>query len=196
MSIILASKSKARQDMLLNAGLDFQSLPANLDEEKVIEEMSSEGASSGNIAVRLAKEKALFISRDYPEKYVIGSDQILSMDEKLYSKARDKQEAIERLLEFQGKTHFLTSAVCVVKGEEVLWHKIDAVSLKMKALSRQDIEKYSEIAGDVLISCVGCYAIEGAGIRLFEDIRGDYFTIMGMPLLPLLNYLDQKGVLT
>jgi septum formation protein len=193
--LILASKSKSRQDMLSNAGICFKSLPADLNEENIIEKLEKEGASSGNISLCLAKEKALYISKQNLQEYVIGSDQVLSMNEKIYSKAKNKQEAIERLMEFQGKEHFLTSAVCVAKGGEVLWHKTDAVALKMKSLNLQDIEKYSEIAGDTLTSCVGCYAIEGAGIRLFSEIRGDYFTILGMPLLPLLNYLDGEGTL-
>lgn len=193
--LILASKSKARQDMLRNAGVNFKSLPADLNEEATIQELEKEGASSGNIALCLAKEKALNISKQNPQDYIIGSDQVLSMNDKIYSKARNKQEAIERLMDFQGNTHFLTSAVCVAKGGDILWNKTDAVSLKMKPLNRQDIEKYSEIAGDALTSCVGCYAIEGVGIQLFSEIRGDYFTILGMPLLPLLNYLGDEGVL-
>lgn len=193
--LILASKSKARQDMLRNAGVNFKSLPADLNEEATIQELEKEGASSGNIALCLAKEKALNISKQNPQDYIIGSDQVLSMNDKIYSKARNKQEAIERLMDFQENTHFLTSAVCVAKGGDILWNKTDAVSLKMKPLNRQDIEKYSEIAGDALTSCVGCYAIEGVGIQLFSEIRGDYFTILGMPLLPLLNYLGDEGVL-
>ena len=195
MNLILASKSAARTTMLKNAGVDFTCVPADLNEEEIIEKLEIKGASATNISLHLAKEKSLHISKQNPKSYVIGSDQVLSMEEKMYSKAKNKEEAIERLMEFQGQTHFLTSGVCVAKGGEVLWHKTDAVALKMKSLTRQDIEKYSEIAGDVLTSCVGCYAIEGAGIRLFNDIRGDYFTILGMPLLPLLNYLDAEGVM-
>jgi len=190
MPLILASQSHARQTMLKNAGIDFKSLPADLDEEKIIQDLEKEHASVGKIALSLAEEKALVISKEHAQDYIIGSDQVLSMNDKIYSKAKNKQEAIQRLIEFQGQEHFLTSAVCVAKGGEVLWHKTDVAALTMKPLSTQDIDKYSEIAGDALTSCVGCYAIEGAGIRLFHDIRGDYFTIMGMPLLPLLNYLD------
>lgn len=195
MSLILASKSAARQSMLQNACVDFKSIPANLDEEKIIEGLLSEGASSTQIATELAKQKALFISKDNKQDYIIGSDQVLSMDENIYSKAKTKEEAIERLMEFQGQEHFLTSSVAVAKNNEIMWHKTDAVALKMKPMSRQAIEKYSEMAGDALTSCVGCYAIEGAGIRLFDDIRGDIFTIMGMPLLPLLKFLENEGVL-
>lgn len=196
MSLILASKSRARQEMLKNAGISFDIQPAEIDEEKIVQEMQSEGASSGNIALRLAKEKALAISKDNPDHYIIGSDQVLSMDDKIYNKAKNEQEAVERLHEFQGNEHFLTSAVCVVKNGEDLWHKTDAAALKMKPMSMQDIEKYSKIAGDDLTNCVGCYALEGVGIRLFENIRGDFFTILGMPFLPLLNFLDKEGALS
>jgi len=194
--LILASKSAARQTMLKNAGIEFTPIPANIDEENILITLEKDGASATNIALHLAKEKALLISNQNKENYVIGSDQVLSMNEKIYSKANNKAEAIERLNEFQGQEHYLTSAVCVAKNGEVLWHKTDAAALKMKDLDSQAIEKYSKNAGDVLTSCVGCYAIEGIGIQLFNDVRGDYFTIMGMPLLPLLNFLDGEGALS
>jgi septum formation protein len=194
MGLILASQSSARQNMLCNAGINFKSIPADLDEEKIINDLLNEGASSGNIATTLAKEKALSISKINLEDYIIGSDQVLSMDEKIYSKVKTKEEAIKRLLEFQGKEHFLTSSVAVARAGKILWHKMDAVALKMKPMSHQDIEKYAENVGDVLISCVGCYAIESLGIRLFKEIRGDFFTILGMPLLPLLNFLEKERV--
>ena len=194
--IILASKSEARKEMLKNAGIDFKTTPANLDEETILKSMQKEGASSGNIALRLAKEKATHVSKNHPEKYIIGSDQVLSMDDNIYSKAKNEEEAKERLFEFQGQDHFLTSAVCVVRDGQDIWHKTDAACLKMKAMNRQDIDKYSKIAGKALTDCVGCYALESVGIRLFENIRGDYFTILGMPLLPLLGFLDQEGLLS
>ena len=193
--IILASKSRARKTMLENAGIDFDCLPADIDEEKIIEELTSSGASSGNIALNLAREKAMVISKKNPEKIIIGSDQVLSMNDKVYSKVENKEEAKIRLMEFQGREHYLTSAVCAVKNGENLWHKTDVAALKMKALDDRAIDKYIEIAGDDLVSCVGCYAVEGVGIRLFESIRGDFFTIMGMPLLPLLKFLDNEKVL-
>jgi len=196
MTLILASKSKARIAMLKNAGITFDSIPADISEEKIIADMIKDGASTGNIAVSLAREKALAISKNNPDKYIIGSDQLLSMGDIIYSKAKNKNEALERLQEFQGKEHYLTSGVCVVKNGEDLWHKADAAALKMKAMDRQAIEKYSEIAGSDLTDCVGCYALEGVGVRLFESIRGDFFTILGMPLLPLLNFLDREGALS
>ena len=194
--IILASKSEARKEMLSNAGIDFETIPADLDEETILKKMQKEDASSGNIALRLAKEKAIHVSKNNSEKYIIGSDQVLSMSDRIYSKAKNEEEAKERLLEFQGQTHFLTSAVCVVKNGQDIWHKTDAASLKMKVMDRQDIDKYSKISGKALTDCVGCYALESVGIRLFENIRGDYFTILGMPLLPLLGFFDQEGLLS
>lgn len=195
MSLILASKSGARQSMLKNAGVEFQAIPADLNEEKIIQDLEEHGASATNICLSLAKEKALHISAHHNENYVIGSDQVLTLDNKIYSKAQNKKEAIDRLFELQGKEHFLTSAVCVAKNNEILWHKTDAVALRMKEMDRAEIENYADKAGKILTSCVGAYAIEGLGIRLFDDIRGDYFTIMGMPLLPLLNYLGEEGAI-
>ena len=200
MALILASKSAARIAMLKNAGVKFESIPADLDEEKIIAELKKGGASATNIARRLSEEKALYISnttsKENPEDYIIGSDQVLSMNEIIYSKAQRIEEAKERLMEFQGKEHYLISGVCVAKGGKVLWHKTDAAALKMKEIDSQAIDKYIKIAGDALTACVGCYAIEGAGIRLFDDIRGDYFTILGMPLLPLIKFLESEGALS
>ena len=195
MSLILASKSVARQSMLKNTSVEFQAIPAELNEEKIIQDLEEHGASATNICLSLAKEKALYISAQHNKSYIIGSDQVLTLDDKIYSKAQNKEEAIDRLLELQGKEHFLTSAVCVAKNNEILWHKTDAVALRMKKMDRVEIENYADKAGEILTSCVGAYAIEGLGIRLFDDIRGDYFTIMGMPLLPLLNYLGEEGAI-
>ncbi|HPF78287.1 MAG TPA: Maf family protein, partial [Alphaproteobacteria bacterium] len=111
MTLILASKSKARIAMLKNAGITFDSIPADINEEKIIADMIKDGASTGNIAVSLAREKALAISKNNPDKYIIGSDQLLSMGDIIYSKAKNKNEALERLQEFQGKEHYLTSGV-------------------------------------------------------------------------------------
>lgn len=182
--------------MMRNAGVEFDAMPADIDEEKIVKKMQEDGANSGNIALCLAREKAFEISKKNPNQYIIGSDQILSMDDKIYSKAKNKKEAQERLLEFQGKDHFLTSAVCVAKDGKDLWHKTDAAALRVKPMDSQVIDKYIEIAGDDVTCCVGCYALEGVGVSLFEDIRGDYFTILGMPLLPLLNFLRKKGLVS
>lgn len=193
--IILASGSRARQEMLRNADIFFDIKPADLDEETILQRMQGEGASPKNMALNLAQEKAVRISLDHPNQYIIGSDQILSMNNAIYSKAKNVQEARDRLFEFQGQDHFLTSAVCVVQDGKILWSAVDGATLKMKSLDDQAIDAYIEKAGDALTSCVGCYALESVGIRLFKEIEGNYFTILGMPLLPLLNFLDEAGAL-
>lgn len=193
--IILASASKARKSMLENAGIEFVVIPANIDEGEIIKLQKKENAGPENISLSLAKEKATLISKNNTDKYIVGSDQVLSMKDKIFSKAKNKEEAKKRLLELQGKEHFLTSSVCVAKEGKVIWHKTDTAGLKMKTMTPQAIDKYIEIAGSDVTDCVGCYAVEGVGARLFSDIKGDYFTIMGMPLLPLLNYLELEGAL-
>ena len=188
-ALVLASGSAARKNMLCAAGLDFDVVPADIDEGKIKDDMVAQGAGAAQIALSLAKEKAEKISRQKPEKYIIGSDQVLTFGDRIYDKAKDKKEARTRLQKFQGGEHFLTSAVCVYKNGQYLWHKTDAASLKMHSMNDPQIDQYIEQAGDIVTQCVGCYAIEGIGLQLFHDIRGDYFTILGMPLLPLLTYI-------
>ena len=193
--IILASGSRARQEMLTNAGVDFEIKPADIDERSILNALEKEEVNTGGICLRLSEEKACVISNQYPEDYVIGSDQILSMKDEIFSKAKNKEEAFERLKDFQGKEHYLTSGVVVLKNGQTLWRHTDVAALKMRVMSDQKITEYIERAGDIVTSCVGCYALEGLGIRLFSDIRGDFFTILGMPLLPLLNFLHDEGIL-
>lgn len=190
-NIVLASKSMARQTMLRNAGIEFESVPANIDEEII----QNKGGDPVNIAETLAKQKALHVSQNNAAAYIIGSDQVLSMNNKIYAKANNKQEARARLKEFSGNEHCLHSSVAVVKNSEILFIHTETATLKMKNLSDNALDDYIENAGDVLTYCVGCYAIEGRGVRLFQAIKGDFFTIMGMPLLPLLNFLDNEGAI-
>jgi septum formation protein len=188
--LILASKSAARQAMLQNAGIEFDSVPADIDEEKI----QLAGGDPGDISKRLADEKALYVSKDNNNSYIIGSDQVLSMNNKIYAKAKDIAEAKERLAEFSGQSHILYSSVSVAKEGKILFCHTNSATLIMKELSADKINDYCAKAGDVLTRCVGCYAIEGHGIRLFKAIDGDYFTILGMPLLPLISYLETEGL--
>ncbi len=191
--LILASGSAARQNMLSQAGYSFDIIAADIDEEKIIENLIKEKESIGDISTHLANAKAKFVSKKHSDKYIIGSDQLLYIGDKVYSKAKNKLEAQERLKEFQGKTHTLNSAVSVYKNGENLFSFKDEANLTMKLMSAVEIESYCDNAGDILTSCVGCYALESPGIRLFKDIKGDYFTILGMPLLPLIQFLDNEG---
>ncbi len=193
--LILASGSAARQSMLRNAGINFDIMPADINEEKIIESCEAGKLNKKDIVLRLAEEKAIFVSKNNPENYIVGSDQILVMDDKIFNKAKNKDEAKKRLENFQGKNHLLMSAVCVVLNDEVLWSTVETATLHVKKMSEEQIDHYLDQAGETLTKCVGCYAIEGPGIRLFKDIKGDFFTILGMPLLPLLNYLEKEGAL-
>jgi len=189
--IILASKSVARQSMLRNAGIEFKSVPANIDEEKI----QNQGGDPSDVAEILGQQKALHVSKEKSNCYIIGSDQVLSMDNKIYSKAKNETQARDRLKEFMGQAHHLHSSVSIVKNSEILFTHTATATLTMKGLSDDALDDYINTAGDVLTQCVGCYAIEGHGIRLFKEIKGDFFTIMGMPLLPLLNFLDSEGAI-
>ena len=193
--IILASGSRARQEMLTNACIDFEIKPADINERSILNALKKEEINTSGICLHLSEEKARVISSQYPEEYVIGSDQILSMNDEIFSKAKDNEEAFQKLKDFQGKEHYLTAGVVVSKSGKTLWRHTDVAALKMRTMNDQKITEYIDKAGDIVTSCVGCYALEGLGIRLFSDIRGDFFTILGMPLLPLLNFLHDEGIL-
>lgn len=190
--LTLASQSLSRQKMLKNAGYNFDIYPADLDEEKIIEEKFPY-TSPENISLILAQEKAKKISTIKTENYIIGSDQVLFFNNEIFSKAKDKDEAIEKLKILQGKEHRLISSVSVYKNNVELFSVTDSATLKIKDLTHEQIVNYVDKAGDVITSCVGFYALETLGIRLFEKIQGNHFTILGMPLLPLSLFLDKQG---
>lgn len=188
--IILASKSRARNEMLRSAGIKFQSLPADIDESAVIK-----NRPSNDVALVLAQQKALAISKQNPNAYVIGSDQILTCEGQIFEKASDKSAARAKLETLRGKTHQLISAAAIAKGSEILWHATDAAELTMRNFDDAFLSRYLTAAKDDALSCVGAYALEKSGITLFSDIKGNYHTILGMPFLPLLTYLqDELGI--
>lgn len=190
--VILASKSRARQDMLKSAGLAFDPAPADIDESEIIQSMTLDGAEIGAIAQALANKKALSISKKFPEELVIGSDQALDFKDEFIEKAETEEEAIEKLKAMRGSAHRLISAVSVSRGDKILWQHSAEATLTMHDFSDEYLEGYCERAFDALTNCVGAYEFEGAGSWLFSSIEGDYFTILGMPLLPLLNYLREE----
>ena len=193
MRVILASKSEARRAMLKNAGLEFDAQAAPIDETKVKEDNMQ--ASPVALAGILANEKALSVSSKNPDALVIGSDQILEFDGQLLSKAKSPEMARGKLQDLKGRTHNLISAVAVCQNGQKLWQHTDIARLKMQDFDEAFLEKYCEQAGRALTANVGAYALEDVGVHLFESIEGDYFTILGMPLLPLLRYLrEDHGV--
>lgn len=191
--IILASASKARKEMLQNAGLNFEVCPADLDEKSIIDQ--NEETAAADVAQILACEKALHVSRQNTDAFIIGSDQILVCDGQILSKAGSTQEAYKKLQNLRAKTHILISALAIAKNDKILWQGTDEARLTMHNFDDAFLSRYCDQAGDILTQCVGAYALEGIGVQLFEKIEGDYFTILGMPLLMLLNYLrEEQGV--
>jgi septum formation protein len=192
-NLILASGSKARQAMLQNAGVSVQAVPSDFDEALLKRTLVQDGKGVPAIARALAEGKAITVSRQYTGYKVIGTDQLLYCDGALYSKAGSKQAAVEKLMALQGRVHHLISAVSVVLDGKEIWSHVDSAALYMKPLRHKDVHAYIDEAEDDIFSCVGAYALEGRGARLFEKVEGDFFTVLGMPLLPLLTYLEKAG---
>ena len=187
--IILASGSQARKDMLRNAGVDFQAIAAQIDEKAIIKQHLTANFDICSITTHLATDKALRVSSEKPDQLVIGSDQTLEFDGKILSKANSIEEAKEKLKRLRGKTHKLHSAVSIVENETVIFSHSDHASLTMHDFDDVFLDHYMKKDPDALTSCVGGYKIEGAGAWLFSSVKGDLFTIMGMPLLPLISFL-------
>lgn len=186
--LILASGSAARRQMLANAGLVFDVIPADIDEDSVRDVMMGT-VPHQQIAVVLAETKALSVAAMHPDAVVIGSDQVLSTGDTILSKPGSREGARATLRALSGRTHWLHSAVAIAVGDDLKWRTVESAALTMRALTDADIERYLDDAGEGIFGCVGAYQIEGAGVRLFEHVAGDHFTIMGMPLWPLMGQL-------
>ncbi len=195
--LILASGSQARRAMLMAAGLVFEIMPADVDEPAIREALRAEDVECepADVAEVLACAKAAHVSRAHPDAVVIGSDQILNFGSKIYTKSLNLDSARAVLTELRGKTHQLHSCAAIAVGGEVVWTHVETTDLTMCAVSDEFLDVYLETAGNDVLGCVGAYQIEGLGIQLFERIEGDYFTILGLPLLPLLAELRARKVL-
>lgn len=172
----------------MNAGLSFDVVPADIDEDGVRDVMMG-SASHQQIAVVLAETKALSVAAANPGATVVGSDQVLSTGEQMLSKPDSREGARETLRTLRGRTHWLHSAVAVALGDDLVWRTVESAALTMRDITDAEIERYLDAAGTGIFGCVGAYQIEGAGVQLFKHVAGDHFTIMGMPLLPLLEQL-------
>jgi septum formation protein len=191
--LILASQSRARQALLTNAGISFEAVTAEIDERAV--QQASGLSAPGEIASLLAREKALSVSARQPGKFVIGADQTLALGERLFSKPAGRALAAAQLRALAGRSHELHSAVAVARDGKILFEAAAIAGMTMRRLGEAEIDVYLDEAGDVVSSSVGAYQLEGPGVHLFERIEGDHFTILGLPLLPLLAFLRSERLL-
>lgn len=191
--LILASQSRARQLLLANAGLPLEAVPAAIDERAI--QQKSGLLNAGEIAALLAQEKARFVSAKMSDRYVIGADQTLALGQRLFSKPTGRAQAAEQLRALAGNTHELHSAVSVARAGKILFSEGSIARMTMRRLSGEEIRNYLDAAGDAVTTSVGAYQLEGLGVHLFDHIEGDHFTILGLPLLPLLAFLRGQGLL-
>jgi len=192
--LILASASPSRRQMLLNAGLDFEIEPSGVDEDEVKRSLLGERASARDIATTLAEMKAVRVSTRHAGAMVIGADSTLACDGKLYDKPPTLAAARAQLMALSGRTHELISSVVVAKNGKRLWHATDVGRLTMRPLTDSFLDAYVARAGEAVCASVGAYQLEGLGAHLFNRIEGDYFTVLGLPLLPLLVFLAEHGI--
>jgi septum formation protein len=191
--LILASQSRARQALLANAGIAFEAVPAGIDEREI--QQASGLAAPGEIASLLARQKALRVSSHQPDRIVVGADQTLALAKQLFSKPAGRAQAADQLRTLAGNSHELHSAVAVARDGKVLFETVSVARMTMRQLSEAQINAYLDEAGAAVTTSVGAYQLEGLGIHLFERVEGDHFTILGLPLLPLLAFLRGEGLL-
>ncbi|MCA3561339.1 MAG: septum formation protein Maf [Aestuariivirga sp.] len=189
--IILASTSATRQAMLRNAGLSFTAQSPVVDEKALI--AAHPNWLPRETAIRLAEAKAIDVSLRHADAQVIGADQVLALDGKIYGKPRDRAHCLSQLRELRGRTHALISAVVLARDGKAIWTYADEALLTMRDYSDAFLEEYLEAIGDDCTTSVGGYKIEGRGVQLFRSVAGDHFTILGLPLVPLLEKLREAG---
>jgi septum formation protein len=191
--LILASQSRARQALLANAGISFEAVPADIDEREI--QQASGLSAPGDIAALLARQKALSVSAQQPDRFVVGADQTLARGARLFVKPAGRAQAAEQLRALAGGSHELHSAVAVARDGEILFERASIARMTMRQIGEPEIGAYLDEAGDAVTASVGAYQLEGLGVHLFERIEGDHFTILGLPLLPLLAFLRSERLL-
>lgn len=192
--IILASGSAIRAQILRNAGVPFEAIKPNVDEDIIKRQSMEDGATLEDIAVKLAEEKCLAVA-ERENGIVIGSDQILEFEGRPFDKPANMKDARVRLMEMQGETHSLINGVVVARDGDVIWRNLDRPRLTMRPMNEEEIDAYLEAAGPDILSSVGAYQVENFGSRLFDRIEGDYFAVLGLSLFPLLDVLRREGAL-
>jgi septum formation protein len=193
--LILASASAVRARLLRDAQVAFDVVLARVDEDALKQSMLAAGTEPRAIADGLAELKALRVSASHPGRLVLGADQVLVLDQELVSKCESLDRARVLLSRLRGRSHRLISALVLVRDSTAIWRHVEQATLSMRDFSDDFLEDYLAQEGEMLLSGVGCYKLEGRGIQLFERIDGDYFTILGLPLLPLLSVLREQAVI-
>jgi septum formation protein len=191
--LVLASKSSVRRTLLANAGIPLEVRPADIDERKL--EACATTLGPGAIATLLASEKAFAVARNSPGRLVLGADQILVLGGARFAKPVDRAAARAQLRALSGRTHELHSAIAFVQNDEVLFEHVSMARLTMRAFSDRFLELYLDAVGQAATESVGAYQLEGLGIQLFERAEGDYFTVLGLPLMEVLSFLRRHGCL-
>lgn len=195
--LVLASSSPSRAAILKAAGLAFAAVPARLDETALIESLVAEGAKPRDIADALAEAKTLKVAAHTPSPaLVIGADQLLVCEGRIFEKPRDRAEAEAHLGFLQGKTHELVGGVCGASGGAIIWRHVSVARLTLRTMDAGQIADYLDAAGADILGSVGCYHLEGLGVHLMSRIDGDYFAILGLPILPVLDFLRTQGALS
>ncbi|WP_421993557.1 Maf family protein [Roseococcus sp.] len=195
MKLILASQSLARRALLEGAGLDFEAMPASVDEDTIKESAKAEGLSPTDAAILLADAKAARIARRHTDAVIIGADQLLVCEGEWFDKPVDIEAARDHLHRLRNKAHELITAVVVWRAGERAWHHVATPRLAMRNFSEAFLDEYLAREGAYVTSSVGAYRLEGMGVQLMREIRGDHSAILGMPLLPLLSYLRDSGII-
>jgi septum formation protein len=191
--LILASRSAARKALIAGAGLQFESCPAPIDERELAANAPAAGAGAAAVAGQLAEAKALAVARDQRSAFVIGADQSLECEGSALHKPADMAAAGDQLRRLRGRTHQLHAGVALARDGKLLWSHVESASLTMRDFTDAELEAVLALEGAAVLGSVGAYRLEGPSIRLFERIAGDYFTILGLPMLPLLAALRQHA---
>lgn len=193
MRLVLASTSRIRGELLTKAGLTFEALRPEVDENAL--KKAAKGMAPGDLAQSLAAAKAVSVANRLPGTLVIGADQILNLEGRAFDKPESREDARRHLLELRGRSHVLETAICCAEGDKVAWQHLGRATLRMRSFSEGFLDDYLGQMGPEVTTSVGAYKLEGLGAQLFDSIDGDYFTILGLPLLPLLDFLRRKEVL-
>lgn len=192
-TLILASQSKSRRQLLTNAGLTFSAEPAEIDERAL--EAAHNSQSPQSLARHLAEKKAQVVSEQHRDAIVIGADQVLDFEKNILHKPKTRLEAKSQLLAFANKTHTLSAAYALAQNGQIIDGGVDLAHMTMRDFSEHEVEIILDLMNEDYLYCVGAYSLEGAGVQLFKKIDGDYFTILGLPMLPLLAALRKTGII-